>query len=137
MEELIVKENPNIKDKIHTIRGQQVMLDSDLALLYECKNGTKEVNQAVKNNLMKFPERISWVLTDDEYSNLRSKVLTSSLVNNKHGGRRYNPRVFTEQGIYMLSTVLKTKAAVLKLSPCFTILILFFFSSTQKSVHQY
>lgn len=86
------------------------MLDSDLAKLYECKNGTKEVNQAVRNNMDKFPERYSFRLTNEESKNLRSKFLTSSSVNG-YGGRRYNPRVFTEQGVYMLATILKGKKA--------------------------
>ena len=100
----------NIENLIYEIRGKQVMLDSDLAKLYGCKNGTKEINQAVKNNLDKFPERFSWILTLDEYEVLRSKFLTSSLKNN-HGGRRYNVRVFTEQGVAMLATILKSKIA--------------------------
>jgi hypothetical protein len=84
------------------------MLDSDLAELYQCKNGTKEINQAVKNNIEKFPERFSWVLTEEENNNLRSKILTSK---SNVGGRRYKMRVFTEQGVWMLSTILKTKIA--------------------------
>ena len=87
------------------------MLDSDLAKLYQCKNGTKEINQAVRNNLDKFPERFSWILSDEEYKNLRSKILTSSGNGNNYGGRRYKWRVFTEQGIYMLATILKSKIA--------------------------
>jgi len=98
----------NIKDMIHEIKGENVMLDSDLAKIYQCKNGTKEINQAVKNNLEKFPERFSWVLSNEESKNLRSKIFTS---NNNLGGRRYNIRVFTEQGVWMLSTILKTKIA--------------------------
>ena len=82
----------------------------DLAMLYGCKNGTKEINQAVKNNPDKFPERFSFILTKEENSNLRSKILTSSL-EDSYGGRRYNPRVFTEQGVAMLATILKTKNA--------------------------
>ena len=105
-----IKEKLNIKDMIYVIRGRQVMLDSDLAKLYECKNGTKEVNQAVKNNVNKFPERFSWKLTDEEYKNLRSKFLTSSTTKN-YGGRRYLPRVFTEQGVAMLATIIKTSVA--------------------------
>ena len=100
----------NIENLIYEIRGKQVMLDSDLAKLYGCKNGTKEINQAVRNNLDKFPERFSWILTLDEYEILRSKFLTSSLKKN-HGGRRYNVRVFTEQGVAMLATILKSKTA--------------------------
>ena len=103
-------EEISIENLIYEIKGNQVMLDSDLAKLYGCKNGTKEINQAVKNNIEKFPERFSWILTDDEFNNLRSKILTSKLENN-YGGRRYNPRVFTEQGIAMLATILKSKVA--------------------------
>ena len=103
-----LKEELNIENMIYEIRGKQVMLDSDLAKLYQCKNGTKEINQAVKNNPDKFPERYSFQLSDNEYNNLRSKFLTSSLESG-YGGRRYNPRVFTEQGIAMLSTILKSK----------------------------
>ena len=106
-----LKEELNIENMIYEIRGKQVMLDSDLAKLYQCKNGTKEINQAVKNNPDKFPERYSFQLSDNEYNNLRSKNLTSSLESG-YGGRRYNPRVFTEQGIAMLSTILKSKVAV-------------------------
>lgn len=81
------------------------MLDSDLAILYQCKNGTKEINQAVKNNINKFPERYSWIITKEEYESLQSKILTA---NTK---RRTLPRVFTEQGVAMLATILKTKEA--------------------------
>src|SRR5574344_1885492 len=109
MDKLLVKENIDIEDMIYEIRGKQVMLDSDIAKLYQCKNGTKEINQAVKNNMEKFPERFSWILNNSEWDNLRSKILTSSL--NSYGGRRYIPRVFTEQGIAMLATILKTKVA--------------------------
>ncbi len=77
------------------------MLDSDLAKLYHCKNGTKEVNQAVKNNLDKFPERFSWILNDKEYYDLRSKIFTSS-VDNNYGGRRYNPRVLQNKELQCL-----------------------------------
>ena len=64
MNELIVKD-VKIENMIYEVRGKQVMLDFDLAKLYGCKNGTKEINQAVKNNLEKFPERFSWKLNDD------------------------------------------------------------------------
>ena len=101
----------NIRDLIYEIDGKQVMLDVDLANLYQCKNGTKEINQAVKNNIEKFPNRLSWMLSEEESYNLRSKILTSSLRNNTYGGRRYNIRVFTEQGVYMLATVLKSRVA--------------------------
>ena len=107
MNEVILSENIEIENMIYEIRGKQVMLDSDLAKLYHCKNGTKEVNQAVKNNLEKFPERFSWVLTDNEVLELRSKILTT----NYSRMSRVNPRVFTEQGVAMLSTILKSKIA--------------------------
>ena len=97
MNELIISEI-NIENMIYEIRGKQVMLDSDLAKLYQCKNGTKEVNQAVKNNKEKFPERFSWILTNEEYYDLRSKNLTSN-EKQSNCGRRYNTRVFTEQGV--------------------------------------
>lgn len=104
MNELVVKENEKIENLIYEIRGKQVMLDSDLARLYGVE--TKRINEAVKNNCDKFPERFSWVLNDKDVTNLRSKILTSS-----YGGRRYNPRVFTEQGVAMLATILKSKIA--------------------------
>lgn len=61
-----VEELVKIEDMIYEVKGRQVMLDSDLAKLYQCKNGTKEINQAVKNNLEKFPERFSWKLSIEE-----------------------------------------------------------------------
>ena len=104
MNELVVKENEKIENLIYEIRGKQVMLDSDLARLYGVE--TKRINEAVKNNYDKFPERFFWVLNDKDVTNLRSKISTSS-----YGGRRYNPRVFTEQGVAMLATILKSKIA--------------------------
>ncbi len=97
----------DIENKIYEIRGIQVMLDSDLAELYNCKNGTKEINQAVKNNPNKFPERFSRILSNEEVLNLRSKFLTANISSKS----RNNPRVFTEQGVYMLATILKTEVA--------------------------
>ena len=81
------------------------MLDSDLAKLYQCKNGTKtkRINQAVKRHINRFPERFVFQLTEEEYNNLRSQFVTSSLENN-HGEKRYMPYVFTEQGVAMLKT---------------------------------
>jgi len=104
MLEIEKSNNLNIENMIYEIRGQQVMLDRDLAKLYQCKNGTKEINQAVKNNIEKFPERYSWILSEEEQNALRSKVLTT----NK---RRNNYRVFNEQGVAMLATILKTPVA--------------------------
>ena len=101
-----LKEDIDIKNLIYEVRGKQVMLDVDLAILYGCKNGTKEINQAVKNNPLKFPNRYCFKLDDVEYNNLRSKILTTNI-----NMSRSNPTVFTEQGIYMLATILKTKVA--------------------------
>ena len=105
---LIVSEN-EITNKIYEIRGVQVMLDSDLAKLYNVE--TKRINEAVRNNPLKFPERFCFLLTQEEEKNLRSKISTSSLKTNNYGGRRYNIRAFTEQGVAMLATVLKSKEA--------------------------
>lgn len=102
-----IVETEKIENMIYEINGKQVMLDSDLARLYGCKNGTKEVNQAVKNNIEKFPERYCFQLNDFEKKILRSKFLTTK----SNSKSRTNPRVFTEQGIYMLATVLKSKNA--------------------------
>lgn len=99
--------NPvNIRELIYEIDGKEVMLDSDLAYLYGCKNGTKEINQAVKNNPEKFPERYCFKVPKTiNNCNLRSKILTTNNMN------RSVPTLFTEQGIYMLATILKTKKA--------------------------
>jgi len=107
MNEVIVSE-VKIENLIYVIRGKQVMLDSDLAKLYQVE--TKRINEAAKNNLEKFPERFSWILSEDENSDLRSKISTSSSANN-YGGRRYKLRVFTEQGVAMLATILKSQVA--------------------------
>ena len=103
-------EEIKIESLIYEIRGKQVMLDSDLAKLYGCKNGTKEINQAVKNNLGKFPERFSWKLTNIESKELLVKIFDQKNID-KRGGKYKNPRVFTEQGVAMLATVLKSKVA--------------------------
>ncbi len=106
----LVEINSNqIKDLIYTIRGEQVMMDSDLAILYEVS--TKRLNEQVKRNIERFPEKFMFRLTDEEYSNLRSQIATSSSDNN-YGGRRYNPYVFNQQGIAMLSAVLKSNVAI-------------------------
>ena len=104
-----LKEELNIEDMIYEIRGKQVMLDSDLARLYECTNGTKTINQAVKRHINKFPERYMFQLTKSEYDNLKSQFGTSSL--NTYGGVRKMPYAFTEQGVAMLATILKTPVA--------------------------
>ena len=99
-----------IENLIYNIRDKQVMLDSDLAKLYGCKNGTKEINQAVRNNLVKFPERFSWKLSDDESKQLLVKKIDQKNIE-KRGGKYKKPRVFTEQGVAMLANVLKSKVA--------------------------
>ena len=104
----LIESKIKIEDLVFKVRGVEVMLDSDLAMLYEVE--TKRINEAYYRNIDKFPERISWKLTKDEANNLRSQFATSSGVNN-YGGRRYLPRVFTEQGIYMLATILKSSVA--------------------------
>ena len=104
-ETVMVLSEESIKNKIHTIRGMKVMLDVDLAAIYGYT--TKTFNQQVKNNLQKFDEDFRFQLTKDEAEILRSKNLTSSW-----GGARYLPYAFTEQGIYMLMTVLKGELAI-------------------------
>jgi hypothetical protein len=96
-----------IENRIYTIRGIQVMLDSDLAEMYDVE--TKVLNQAVKRNLDRFPNEFRFQLTKDELDNLRSQIVTSSL---SHGGRRGLPYVFTEQGVSMLSAVLRSNTAI-------------------------
>ena len=103
-----VKKEENIENLIYEIRGKQVMLDSDLARLYKCTNGTKDINKAVKRNLERFPERFMFQLTNTEYQTLKFQIGTSSI----KGGRRYNPYVFTEQGVAMLSAILRSEIAV-------------------------
>ena len=105
---LVIDDNKEIQSMIYTFRGKQVMVDTDLAMLYQLE--TKVFNQAVKRNLNRFPDNFHFQLTEDEYENLRSQIVTSS--ENTHGGRRYMPYVFTEQGIAMLSAVLKSDVAV-------------------------
>ena len=105
MNEIIKKEDLNIKDMIYEIGGVEVMLDSDLAKLYQVE--TKRINEAVKNNPRKFPERFSWILSNNEVKNLWSKFSTANISSKS----RSNPRVFTEQGIYMLGTILKSNVA--------------------------
>lgn len=105
MNEVVTKEDIKIEDMIYEIRGKKVMLDSDLARIYETE--TKRINEAVYRNTEKFPERFSWILDDSDIEILRSQFATSRF----HGGRRYNIRVFTEQGVAMLATILRTKVA--------------------------
>lgn len=107
--ELIVENigNEDIRNMIHLIRGQYVMIDRDLANLYGVE--TKRLNEQVKRNIKRFPSDFCFQLTATEDDNLRSQIATSS---RKHGGRRYLPYVFTEAGVAMLSAVLSSEVAV-------------------------
>lgn len=100
-------DTPNISQLIYTVRNQQVMLASDLAMLYQVE--TRVLNQAVKRNQKRFPERYCFQLTKEEAENLTSQIVMSS---STHGGRRIPPYAFTEQGIAMLSAVLRSDIAV-------------------------
>ncbi len=117
MQELI--KIKNIKNMIYEVRGKQVMLDSDLAKLYGCVNGTKTINLAVKRNIKRFPDNFYFQLTKEEYNELRQKekglrfqietLNQNSNLTGRH--KKYLPYVFTEQGVAMLSSVLRTKNA--------------------------
>lgn len=107
--EIVVIDETTMKSKIYYIRNQKVMLDFELAEIYGYE--TKTFNQQVKNNIEKFDEDFRFQLTKDEWEFLRSKILTSKS-DEGSGGRRYMPYAFTEQGIYMLMTVLKGELAV-------------------------
>lgn len=112
--------NEDIKNLIYTVRGKQVMLDSDVAMLYHYQ--TKRINETVSRNKQRFPENFCFQLTEKEIKNLKmqstilnldqennwSQIATSSKnENSKHRGKKYIPYVFTEQGIAMLSGLLK------------------------------
>jgi hypothetical protein len=102
---MIVIPEEVIMSKIYLIRGQKVMLDSDLAELYDVE--TKQLKRAVRRNINRFPEDFMFELSDNEFSNLRSQFGTSNW-----GGIRYAPMVFTEQGVAMLSSVLSSERAI-------------------------
>ena len=101
-----LKEELNIENIIYEIRGKQVMLDSDLAKLYECKNGTKDINKAVKRNIERFPKNFYFQITEEEMKKLWFQSGTANKM------IRSLPYVFTEQGIAMLSSVLHTQIAI-------------------------
>lgn len=103
-----ISEN-TIRNLIYVVRGQQVMLDSDLAMLYQVE--TKRLNENVKRNRKRFPYNFCFQLTEEEMNSLRSQFATSKEIDSK-GGRRYTPYVFTEQGIAMLSAVLRSDVAI-------------------------
>ncbi len=98
-----IVEELKIEKMIYEIRGKQVMLDSDLAKLYQVE--TKRINEAVSRNKEKFPVRFSFTISEKEYNLLKSQIATSK------GGSRKGHRVFTEQGVAMLATILKSKIA--------------------------
>ena len=103
--------NEEIKHLIYTIRGKQVMLDSDVAMLYHYE--TKKINQTVKRNINRFPERFCFKLTEEELETMWSQIVTTSKSEvNKYRSKKYLPYVFTEQGIAMLSGLLKNEIAV-------------------------
>ncbi len=115
----IILSADTIKSRIYTVRGMQVMLDEDLAELYTVK--TKRLNEQVRRNIERFPQEFMFQLTDFELDSLRSQFATSNRVTiepqnamptDLRGGRRYLPYAFTEQGVAMLSAVLKSGTAV-------------------------
>jgi hypothetical protein len=103
----MLKKLEQLQELIYEIRGQKVMLDSDLAVLYGVE--LKVMNQAVKRNNGRFPLDFMFQLTNDEWEFLRSQIVTSK---NNRGGRRYAPYVFTEQGVSMLSSVINSERAI-------------------------
>ncbi len=103
-------ENSIITNKIYQIRDLKVMLDSDLAELYEVE--VKVLNQAVKRNIQRFPKDFMFQLTVKDYESLRSQIVTFEKQDGKGRFRKYMPYVFTEQGVAMLSGILKSERAV-------------------------
>ena len=103
--EIVIITEEDIRNKIYVIRGTEVMLDSDLAKLYHCKNGTKTINQSVSRHEDRFPEDFYFELTEEETKNLWSQIGTAKNMS------RTRPHVFTEQGVAMLSTVIHTSIA--------------------------
>ena len=107
MSDIVIVDDKNIQNRIFNIRDKQIMLDRDLSELYQVK--TKVLNQAVKRNIDRFPEDFMFQLSKEEFENWRSQFVTS---NNDKMGLRRPPYAFTEQGISMLASVLKSKIAV-------------------------
>ncbi len=98
-----------VENLIYDVRGKQVMLDSDLARLYECANGAKTINLAVRRNINRFPERFMFRLIEEEYYQiLRFQIET---LKGRGHNIKYLPYAFTEQGVAMLATILRTKVA--------------------------
>ncbi len=105
-----VTDNIDIKNLIYVVRGKQVMVDSDLASLYQVE--TKRLNESVKRNAARFPESFCFQMTKEEYDSLKSQIATSNANNQGRGGRRKLPYCFTEPGIAMLSAVLHSDTAI-------------------------
>ncbi len=103
----MTQELMQIQNLIYNIRGYKVMLDSDLAALYEVP--THRLNESVKRNIKRFPSNFMFQLTKEEWDNLISQIAIS---NKSRGGRRFLPYVFTEQGVAMLSSVLNSEKAI-------------------------
>ena len=101
---------PDIRNMIYTVRNQQVMLDNDLAKLYQVE--TKRLNEAVKRNIARFPEEFRFQLNEEETEFLRSQIATLNENDGRGKHRKYLPYVFTEQGIAMLSAVLRSDTAI-------------------------
>lgn len=109
--EIMIIDEKTIEDKIYVVRGKQVMIDSDLAAIYGYE--TKDFNRQVRNNIERFDDDFMFQLTDDEVNELsRCKKFTTMQTKGIKGGRVYNPYVFTEQGVYMLMTVLRGELAI-------------------------
>ena len=105
--------NNNIQNLIYTIRGKQVMLDSDVAMLYDYE--TKRINEAVRRNVERFPEEFCFKITNEEYLYLKSQIATSNITDipqYNRGGKQKLPYVFTEKGIIMLAGLLKNNIAI-------------------------
>ncbi len=107
MNEIVENDVINIENMIYEFDGKEVMLDTDLAKLYHVE--TKRINEAVNRNKEKFPNRISWITNDTEVEILWSQNATANISSKS----RTNPRVFTEQGVYMLATILKSREAIM------------------------
>ena len=99
-----------IQSKIYEIRGQRVMLDFDLAELYQVE--TRTLKQAVRRNIERFPEDFMFEITESEYNYLKNSMTSQIVISNERGGRRYMPFAFTEQGVAMLSSVLRSGTAI-------------------------
>jgi hypothetical protein len=99
-----------IQSKIYEIRGQRVMLDFDLAELYQVE--TRALKQAVRRNIERFPKDFMFEITEPEYNYLKNSLTSQIVISNERGGRRYMPFAFTEQGVAMLSSVLRSRTAI-------------------------